>query len=142
LQKHIAHEFTLQAGIPSRLIQNFHTKNERLLHPVKSDIPALTGSLDKPLVSDSSQDLALSPELRQWIETAGPTGAVSMLNLLAFKDGKKEEYLKYGAEFAKSIGSKRGGDAKLVGGIIGEDKQYVSATPLIFPFLNASLSFI
>jgi len=46
-----------------------------------------------------------------------------MLNLLAFRKGKKEDYLKYGAEFAKSIGSKRGGDAKLVGNIIGEGKE-------------------
>jgi hypothetical protein len=43
-----------------------------------------------------------------------------MLNLLAFNPGKKETYLKYGAEFAKSIGSRRGGDAKLVGTVIRE----------------------
>jgi hypothetical protein len=43
-----------------------------------------------------------------------------MLNLLAFHPGKKETYLKYGAEFSKSIGSKRGGDAKLVGTVIHE----------------------
>jgi hypothetical protein len=41
-----------------------------------------------------------------------------MLNLLAFKEGMKEEYLKYGAEFAKSVGSKRGGNAKIVGSVI------------------------
>ena len=41
-----------------------------------------------------------------------------MLNLLSFKPGLKEEYLKYGAEFAKSVGSKRGGNAKIVGSVI------------------------
>jgi hypothetical protein len=41
-----------------------------------------------------------------------------MLNLLAFKEGKKEDYLRYGAEFARSIGSRRGGDAKIVGSVI------------------------
>jgi len=41
-----------------------------------------------------------------------------MLNLLAFKPGLKEEYLKYGAEFAKSIGKRRGGVAKLVGSVV------------------------
>lgn len=45
-----------------------------------------------------------------------------MLNLLSFKPGLKEEYLKYGAEFAKSIGSRRGGDAKLVGSVIHGNK--------------------
>jgi hypothetical protein len=49
-----------------------------------------------------------------------------MLNLLAFKEGRKEDYLKYGAEFAKSIGSRRGGDAKIVGSVIhgkGDHKE-------------------
>jgi hypothetical protein len=41
-----------------------------------------------------------------------------MLNLLAFKEGMKKEYLKYGAEFAKSVGSRRGGNAKIVGTVI------------------------
>lgn len=46
-----------------------------------------------------------------------------MLNLLAFVPGKKEEYLKYGAEFARSIGSKRGGNAKIVGSVIHPERQ-------------------
>lgn len=41
-----------------------------------------------------------------------------MLNLLAFAPGQKENYLKYGAAFASSIGSKRGGDAKIVGSVV------------------------
>lgn len=42
-----------------------------------------------------------------------------MLNLLAFKPGMKASYLKYGAAFAESIGSKRGGNAKIVGNVLG-----------------------
>lgn len=41
-----------------------------------------------------------------------------MLNLLAFKPGLKDSYLKYGKAFAESIGSRRGGNAKLVGNIV------------------------
>lgn len=41
-----------------------------------------------------------------------------MLNLLAFKEGKKEDYLKYGEEFARGAGRKRGGEAKIVGSVI------------------------
>ncbi len=41
-----------------------------------------------------------------------------MLNLLAFKPGLKESYLEYGKAFAESIGSRRGGNAKLVGNIV------------------------
>lgn len=46
-----------------------------------------------------------------------------MLNLLSFKPGKKDEYLKYGASFASDVGRKRGGEAKLVGNILGEGKE-------------------
>ena len=88
-------------------------------------MPELTGSLDKPKINDdSAQDLELSPELRNWIEdfsTKEGKGAVSMLNLLAFKPGLKSEYLKYGAEFAKSAGRRRGGNAKIVGSVIHSD---------------------
>jgi hypothetical protein len=118
----IQHQWTVHAGVPSRLLHDFHTKNKDLLNPKKEDIPPLTGSLTKPRVSSSSQGLELSPELREWISGFAGTdegkGAVSMLNLLAFKEGRKEDYLKYGAEFARSIGSRRGGNAKIVGSVV------------------------
>ncbi|KFY11402.1 hypothetical protein V492_04483 [Pseudogymnoascus sp. VKM F-4246] len=109
---------------PSRLLQNFEAKNAKLLHPKAGDVPELTGSLSKPRTASSSQDLELSHELKEWISKFGAQegkGAVSMLNLLAFKEGKKAEYLKYGAEFAKSVGSRRGGTAKIVGTVVHQD---------------------
>jgi hypothetical protein len=114
--------------VPSRLLNDFEVKNKRLLKPEKGDVPALTGSLDKPRISDSAQGLEMSPELRSWIEkdfstTAEGQGAVSMLNLLAFKPGMKDSYLHYGSEFAKSIGSRRGGNAKIVGSVIEEGDE-------------------
>jgi hypothetical protein len=115
----------VKAGVPSRLLTDFESKNERLLHPRESDVPKLTGSLDKPKINDSAQHLELSPELRNWIEdfyTKEAKGAVSMLNLLAFKSGLKAEYLKYGAEFAKSVGKRRGGNAKIVGSVIHDQR--------------------
>jgi len=122
LQDLVQHQWAVRAGIPSRLLQDFDKKNEKLLKPKKEDVPPLTGSLDKPRIASSAQGLEFSPELREWISGFGKTeqgsSAVSMLNLLAFKPGLKEEYLKYGAEFAKSIGSKRGGNAKIVGTVI------------------------
>jgi len=125
LLKFVKHEWTVQAGVPSRILQDFKAKNKRLLKPQPGDVPPLTGSLDKPRISSSAQALELSPELQKWIEQFGKEegkGAVSMLNLLAFKPGLKEEYLKYGAEFAKSIGSRRGGNAKIVGSVIHGSK--------------------
>ena len=41
-----------------------------------------------------------------------------MLNLLAFKDRMKDEYLKYRKAFAESIGRQQGGTAKIVGSVI------------------------
>lgn len=46
-----------------------------------------------------------------------------MLNLLSFAPGKKDEYLKYGAEFAKSTGSRRGGEAKIVGSVVHDNNN-------------------
>ncbi|KAE9370748.1 hypothetical protein N431DRAFT_427111 [Stipitochalara longipes BDJ] len=126
LQKLIAHQWTVKAGVPSRLLIDFDSKSQKLLHPRKSDIPPLTGSLEQPRISSSSQGLELSPELRIWIQTFSHTkegsSAVSMLNLLSFLPGKKASYLHYGAEFAKSIGSRRGGNAKIVGSVIHDEK--------------------
>jgi hypothetical protein len=63
--------------------------------------------------------------LEEWIEMysrgENGNGAVSMLNLLAFKEGMKDSYLKYGAEFSRSIGSKRGGEAKIVGSVVSKE---------------------
>ncbi len=118
----IEHQWSVQAGVPSRLLADFAARNRKLLHPENRDVPKLTGSLDKPKINENSaQALELSPDLRTWVEQFGNQegrGAVSMLNLLAFKEGMKEEYLKYGAEFAKSVGSRRGGNAKIVGTVI------------------------
>ncbi|TGO63048.1 hypothetical protein BOTNAR_0105g00080 [Botryotinia narcissicola] len=123
LQNLILHQWQVTAGIPSRLLHDFASKNRRLLDPRPEDTPPLTGSLNNYRAKASAQSLELSPPLMEWIKTyrnQEGRGAVSMLNLLAFKPGLKEEYLKYGAEFAKSIGSKRGGIAKIVGTVIHE----------------------
>ncbi|TAQ90593.1 hypothetical protein B7494_g1084 [Chlorociboria aeruginascens] len=125
LQVQIKEQWTVKVGVPSRLIQDFSVKNRILLYPKLSDIPSLTGSLDKPRIACSAQALELSPELNRWIQDFSQRegrGAVSMLNLLAFKDGMKEEYLKYGAAFTKSVGSRRGGNAKIVGTVIKDNE--------------------
>jgi len=126
LQKLVAQQWSIQAGVPSRLLHDFATKNKRMLHPHPGDVPSLTGSLNNPRISSSSQSLALSPALQTWIRSFSTTeagsGAVSMLNLLSIFPEKKDSYMKYGAEFARSIGSRRGGNAKIVGSVIHGEK--------------------
>lgn len=130
LKDKLEDHWTCVAGVPSRLTTNFSEKNDKLLHPKPSDVPALTGSLDNPRVGSTSQTLELSGELQSWVSTFKSTRAgsspLSMLNLLAFKEGKKESYLKYGAAFADSIGIRRGGVAKLVGNVTSQSAPEVS----------------
>ncbi|CAO2649259.1 Nn.00g066440.m01.CDS01 [Neocucurbitaria sp. VM-36] len=119
----VNHHWSVTAGVPSRLTQNFKTKNDRLLHPERGSVPELSSGGANAKTTDSSQQLELSAELDAWINAfvgksgkAG-RGAVSMFNLLSFKPGMKSEYLKYGAAFAESIGSRHGGNAKIVGNV-------------------------
>lgn len=119
--ENVADQWSITAGVPSSLVNDFHARNKRLLHPQKGDVPALTGSLDKPLKASSSQGLEASDELLEWSKTfLLGKGAVSMLNLLAFHEGKEahDSYLQYGKAFASSIGAKRGGNAKIVGKVV------------------------
>lgn len=118
--------WSITAGVPSGLLKDFPTKNQRLLHPQAGDVPELTGSLEKPRMASSSQGLELNDDVLSWSKSfeLGQDGAVSMLNLLSFKPGKEahESYLKYGKAFGESIGSKRGGKAKIVGKVVPDQK--------------------
>ena len=119
--------WSINAGVPSRLVNGFADRNEKILHPLPSSIPALTGSLDKPRLASSSQGLELTPDLRDWIASFSKSsgrGAVSMLNLLAFAPNMKSSYLQYGKAFAETIGTRRGGNAKIVGNVIDHDQGW------------------
>lgn len=134
LSQQVAHNWSITAGIPSRLIHNFPAKNNALLHPDPASVPALRrsnnnnndddGEEEATPTTQSAQHLELSSDLDAWIQHAVSTGArefqgpVSMFNLLCFNPGMKAEYLKYGAAFADSVGAAHGGDAKIVGTVV------------------------
>nr|POE74357.1 hypothetical protein CFP56_67708 [Quercus suber] len=129
----VSAHWSITAGVPSGLVKDFDRKNQTLLRPRADATPPLTGSLDKPRITSSSQGLELNPELLSWSKTfhPGKQSAVSMLNLLAFKPGAEAHasYQRYGKAFAESIGSRRGGTAKIVGKVVpgqgtdGEDRE-------------------
>jgi hypothetical protein len=130
LRKLVQHHWSITAGVPSRLLQDFSSKNAKLLHPEPSSVPKLDENKDGVRkTTTSSQDLELSAGLEAWIQdftskkSAESEGAVSMFNLLAFKSGMKAEYLKYGAAFAESIGSRHGGNAKIVGNVVAPERS-------------------
>jgi len=115
----ISAQWTATIGVPSRLLADYARKNEQLLNPPAGTVkpPDRTGSL----TATSSQSLELSDELQSWISAqAGATRAhaVSMLNLLAFRPGRKDDYLTYGRAFGDRIGARHGGDAKIVGSVV------------------------
>ena len=129
LQTWVQHQWSVTAGIPSRLLQAFHKKNKSLLHPDPDTIPKLqtrNGVNEDAKLAKSSQNLELSPELQSWVSSFTSSanknpegsGAVSMLNLLSFKPNMKPSYLKYGAAFSSSVGIKHGGVAKIVGTVV------------------------
>ncbi|GAM83799.1 hypothetical protein ANO11243_017890 [Dothideomycetidae sp. 11243] len=132
LQGLIEHQWNITAGVPSKLVQDFATKNKTLLHPVAGTVPPLSQQRKEPRQAGSASNLELSGDLQSWIhdfhssETPEGTGPVSMLNLLCFKPQLKSSYLQYGKEFASSVGSKHGGQAKIVGTVVnidGTDKK-------------------
>lgn len=117
----ITERWSIMAGVPSSLVKDFNERNARLLYPKEGGVPDLTGSMDKPRMAGSSQGLELNGELLEWSKTFKlGQGAVSMLNLLKFHPTKEahESYMRYGKAFAESIGSKRGGNAKVVGKVV------------------------
>jgi hypothetical protein len=122
LEKLVHYHWSITAGVPSRLVQDFEQKNDKLLHPDPASVPKLSHAPLK--TTTSSQNLELSEGLEAWVQDfikeggRASQGAVSMFNLLAFKPDMKPEYLKYGAAFAKSIGSRHGGNAKIVGNVV------------------------
>jgi hypothetical protein len=105
------------------------------LHPDPSSIPKLKHtSPEASKTTTSSQNLELSAGLESWIQQLVPKeskSAVSMFNLLAFVPGKKEEYLKYGAAFAESIGSRHGGNAKIVGNVVKSDSTSTTSSSVV-----------
>ncbi|KAK0317999.1 hypothetical protein LTR82_010989 [Friedmanniomyces endolithicus] len=96
--------WTITAGVPSSLLNDFERKNDRLLHPHQADVPPLTGSL----ANNPRKASKLNDDLLTWSRAfaLGQENAVSMLNLLAFHPGKEAHasYLRYGKAFAESIG--------------------------------------
>ncbi|KAI1467136.1 uncharacterized protein F4812DRAFT_451460 [Daldinia caldariorum] len=112
------------SGVSSKAISNYAVMNAELLRPAPGSVKPPEKHTVEP--SRTSQNLEMSPELDQWI-TALPAPLkehpVSMLNLLAFNPGKKDQYKQYGAEFSAKVGSKHGGQVKIVGRVVGGQAQ-------------------
>ncbi|KFH46804.1 hypothetical protein ACRE_023550 [Hapsidospora chrysogenum ATCC 11550] len=126
LAPHIRASYTLTVGISSAILSGFAEKNKQLLHP-RDPPPPLTGSSnlqDASRTNSSTKNLELSPDLLAWFSRPStPRTAISMLNLLAFREGKLDSYKAYGRAFATDVGRRRGGVAKVVGRTVQQQQQ-------------------
>lgn len=116
----VSAHWSITAGIPSSIVNGFEERNKKLLGADPKNVPSTTASSAHPKVASSPQGLEATPELLEWQNPAGVSTPVSMLNLLAFNPGDEahESYKRYGKAFAESIGSRRGGLAKIVGKVV------------------------
>ncbi|KAL2154646.1 hypothetical protein VTH82DRAFT_3322 [Thermothelomyces myriococcoides] len=118
----IAACWTATCGVSARALSGYPRLNVELLTQSRTTAPPAP-ELSQLLSSSStsSQDLQSSREWVEWMATL-PLSArehpVSMLNLLAFHPGMKEQYAKYGAEFSRRVGARHGGRVKLVGRVL------------------------
>ncbi|KAF2668839.1 hypothetical protein BT63DRAFT_374439 [Microthyrium microscopicum] len=116
----VKHSWSGNIGVGSSLMQGYEERNAKLLRPPPGSVKPAESYL-KP-ISESSQGLSLSAELSQWVsnlEDERRKHPVSMLNLLKFAPNKRQQYKKYGQEFAKRVGSRHGGVAKIVAHVVG-----------------------
>lgn len=98
LQELVEKQWHVTAGMPSSMLKDFHARNEKLLHPDPASVPKLSEHQTGRGMKHDSQSLELSPELANWISdfaTEEGGEAVSMVNLLSFKPGRKASYLRY-----------------------------------------------
>lgn len=113
-------EWRLEADAPPPMLAASTTTNQRFAHPRPEDIPPLTGRWEHPHAPEPASHLEMdySPELQAWVRLFGAREgktAVSMFNLLAYHDGKREEYFKYVQEFTASVGKAVGAEATVFG---------------------------
>ncbi|KAH8924000.1 hypothetical protein BT69DRAFT_1280964 [Atractiella rhizophila] len=137
--------YTLPIGVPKNLVQEYETTSERLRNEAKG-VP-LTGSLEKFLAmlkqkkggEGEGQSLELSKELLEKGEALQNRydGPVTMFNLMRFQEGEwaRESYHKYGKEFAM-VGGKRGGQAKILGSVLGRKDGWDEVSIVHYPSIN------
>ncbi|OTB06848.1 hypothetical protein M426DRAFT_318556 [Hypoxylon sp. CI-4A] len=108
--------WTASCGVSSKALSGYATVNRDLLKPPPGSVKPPEKHALEP--STTSQNLEMSPELSEWI-AALPAELrehpVSMLNLLSFHPGKKDEYKKYGTAFSTKEGVIHGARVKVVG---------------------------
>ncbi|KAL7626194.1 hypothetical protein AAE478_002964 [Parahypoxylon ruwenzoriense] len=116
--------WSASCAVSSKALRDYASVNASLLHPRAGSVSPPEHPTVEP--SATSQNLEMSLELGEWI--AGlpvqlREHPVSMLNLLAFRPGRKDAYKKYGTAFRGGVGSRHGGRVKIVGRVMAAGGQ-------------------
>ncbi|KAI2602705.1 uncharacterized protein GGS25DRAFT_473832 [Hypoxylon fragiforme] len=123
--------------VSDKSLSGYAATNTELMHPplgtvippeLHADEPSMPSSSSSSSFSSSSppQNLEVSLELSGWIASLPRPlreHPISMLNLLAFRPGKKDQYKQYHKAFASEVGARHGGRVKLVGRVTGGQAQ-------------------
>ncbi|KAF1814447.1 hypothetical protein P152DRAFT_456703 [Eremomyces bilateralis CBS 781.70] len=102
--------WTAEISLHPNDVKDYATKNAKLLEASKRSPPPTSG------------DSEMTTELRDWLShrpSAQQTHPISMLNLLAFNPGRREQYRQYGQAFGQAITPKLGNSRKFMGNVIG-----------------------
>jgi len=138
-QKDIINEYTLDIGIPTRLVEGYKSKTKQLNKEAKRSEHIPIESLERDPARSveqyppkTSQNLEYSEELSQLIEDldrlgtsdglADGRGPVQQLNLLAFNRSKedKERYYEYGKGFTQAA-KPFGGEPKILASVVNKE---------------------
>ncbi|KAH8682125.1 hypothetical protein BX600DRAFT_430015 [Xylariales sp. PMI_506] len=122
----IAAAWTAACGVSARTLVGYAQANAALVNPPSGAAPPIPAAHLPPVARSAGRDaqnLELSPELHAWIMGLPPplqNHPVSMLNLLAFNEGKKEQYVRYGQEFSARVGARHGGKVKIAARVVSD----------------------
>ncbi|KAI0481197.1 hypothetical protein GGR56DRAFT_629302 [Xylariaceae sp. FL0804] len=124
----VAALWSATVGTSARALDGYADANAALLNPPPGAVPALDDDEIPPAAASTSDvggsgnnNLEMTPELGRWIDALPAALAahpVSMLNLLAFAPGRHDQYVRYGQEFSRRVGSRHGGRVKVVGRVV------------------------
>jgi hypothetical protein len=121
IMDHVATTWSLTTDIHNPYLDELSQNHKSLLHLSPEDATPLTGSLDGPRVNDPELEVPYTPELHEFFESVAarvPEGTrpVSMLNLMKYTPGGRNNFLNYVRVFTEErVGTKRGAIPELFG---------------------------
>ncbi|KAK2755709.1 hypothetical protein FQN54_005859 [Arachnomyces sp. PD_36] len=110
----ISASWTADCSFPSSMVDGYASRTADLMQAAKSS----------PVPSPGSS--RMSTELCTWasrLPASARTHPIAMLNLLAFNQGRREQYAQYGKAFSAKVAPKYGSAPRLMGSVVGGEAR-------------------